>query len=292
VPWGPMRAERMTGGVLGSSALHLLVVLLLIFAWPWLIQVPPLVTPIIAVNLVPLGEETAARSSVELGSLPQEKAEKAPKPELVEAVPVAQAPPPAGVAQRQRESSPHRLTTSRMAPKPDIARTAMRPTTDSRAATKLPGDPSPDDLGARLSRLAKLQQPDTPIPSSPRRPLDGSGLSNLSATSVDAAAARDATYGVKDFIRAQVERRWHVDNRTLAGADAVVAIHIMLNRDGSVSRAEIVDNPRRHSDSAYRELALSARNAVLLSSPLAVPPGQFERAKDMVLNLDAREASQ
>ncbi|HUA54445.1 MAG TPA: hypothetical protein VMB81_19870 [Candidatus Sulfotelmatobacter sp.] len=278
----------MTRGVLGSSALHLLVVLLLIFGWPWLIQVPPTVTPIIVVNLVSLGEETAARSSGELASLPQEKAEEAAKLEPVEAVPVAEAPPPAGVAQRQRESSPHRLTTSRMAPKPDIART----TTDSRAATKLPGDPSPDDLGARLSRLAKLQQPDTPIPSSPRRPLNGSGLSNLSATSVDAAAARDATYGVKDFIRAQVERRWHVDNRTLASAGAVVAIHIMLNRDGSVSRAEIVDNPSRHSDSAYRELALSARNAVLLSSPLAVPSGQFERAKDMVLNLDAREASQ
>jgi len=241
------------------------------------------------VNLVSLGEETAARSSGELASLPQEKAEEAAKLEPVEAVPVAQAPPPVGL--RRQQSRP-RLITSRTAPKLDVARAAMGTASGGQTAAQLPGEPSRDDLGARLSRLAKLQQPNTPIPSSPRRPLNGSGLSNLSATSVDAAAARDATYGVKDFIRAQVERRWHVDNRTLASAGAVVAIHIMLNRDGSVSRAEIVDNPSRHSDSAYRELALSARNAVLLSSPLAVPPGQFDRAKDMVLNLDAREASQ
>ena len=58
---------------------------------------------------------------------------------------------------------------------------------------------------------------------------------------------------------------------------------------GSVSKAEVVDDPRRGADPAYRSLAISARNAALLSSPLKLPEGSYETVKDIVLTLDPRE---
>jgi hypothetical protein len=56
-----------------------------------------------------------------------------------------------------------------------------------------------------------------------------------------------------------------------------------------VTKAEIVDSSRA-SDPAYREVAVSARNAVLLSSPLALPAGHFQGVMDMVLYLNPRDA--
>jgi len=148
-----------------------------------------------------------------------------------------------------------------------------------------------DDLAARLERLARLRQPAPPMPPNPRR-QDGSGASNLTASSADAARARDAAYAVKDFIRAQVERRWNLNVTAPKGGDWVVAIHILLRPDGRVSRAEIVDTPRYRSDDAYRDFALSARNAVLLSSPLTVPAGEYDIAKDIVLDFRSKQVLQ
>jgi hypothetical protein len=67
---------------------------------------------------------------------------------------------------------------------------------------------------------------------------------------------------------------------------------VLLNRDSSVAKAEIVDDPNHGSDPGYHDLALSARNAVLLSSPLNLPPGRYEAVKDITLTLDPRSASQ
>jgi hypothetical protein len=46
----------------------------------------------------------------------------------------------------------------------------------------------------------------------------------------------------------------------------------------------------RSNDPAYREVAISARNAVLLSSPLSLPPGHYQEVMDMVLYLNPRDA--
>jgi hypothetical protein len=124
------------------------------------------------------------------------------------------------------------------------------------------------------------------------RQQDGAGASNVTAAAADAARARDATYGVKDFIRAQVERRWNPNRQAIKGRNWTVAIHILIARDGTVNQAEIVDEVRYRPDPAYFEFALSARNAVLLSSPLSLPPGAYEIAKDIVIDFNAKRLSQ
>ena len=58
---------------------------------------------------------------------------------------------------------------------------------------------------------------------------------------------------------------------------------------GVVLKAEIVDTARA-DDPAYREVAVSARNAVLLSSPLSLPAGHYQGVMDMVLYLNPKRS--
>ena len=103
--------------------------------------------------------------------------------------------------------------------------------------------------------------------------------------------------GLEDFQKKvefyRHDRHWYWDRRRLAAAgDWAVSIHLLLNRDGSVAKAEIVDDPGHGGNPEYHDLALSARNAVLLSSPFNLPPGLYESVRDITLTLDPRTASQ
>ena len=138
-------------------------------------------------------------------------------------------------------------------------------------------------MQAKLEAFAKLR-----LPESSQQALGSSGTSQNAATS-DGAALGPAAYSVNDFIRAQVERRWNLDLTILEDPNLTVSIHVVLTREGIVRKAEIVDNGRFKSDAVYRSIALSARNAVLLSSPIALPAGRYADMIDVVLNMNPRD---
>jgi hypothetical protein len=108
------------------------------------------------------------------------------------------------------------------------------------------------------------------------------------ATNDDIASGREGPFSVKDYIRAQIERRWNLDLATIGSGDFSVPIHVEMTSEGVVLKAEIVDSGRTN-DAAYREVAVSARNAVLLSSPLSLPAGHYQGLMDMVLFLNPRD---
>ncbi len=139
------------------------------------------------------------------------------------------------------------------------------------------GEPVPDPLETKLQALAKLRQPDTDT-------QIAAMTSNLPATSGDGTPGR----GMKDLIRAQVERRWNLNVASLGDGEFFVPIHVQMTKDGVVIKAEIVDSTRS-TDAVYREIAVSARNAVLLASPFALPPGHYQDVIDMVLELNPRD---
>lgn len=141
-----------------------------------------------------------------------------------------------------------------------------------------------DELQAKLEAFAKLRLPD-----SVQQVLGSSGTSQHTATSYGAVLGPEATYSVNDFIRAQVERRWNLDLAMLEDRNLTVSIHVVLTRDGVIKKAEIVKNERYRSDATYHSIALSARNAVLLSSPIALPPGRYRERLDIVLNLNPKD---
>lgn len=148
-----------------------------------------------------------------------------------------------------------------------------------------PANARPDDLEVKLNALAKLRQSSLDS----RRAEKTLGLSHTAAMRDDMAGA-SATLAVRDFIRAQVERRWTPDLATLGRRNFSVLIYVEITGAGVVRGAEIADPARSNSDGVYRAMALSARNAVLLSSPFALPAGRYSELMDFTLRLDTKDA--
>jgi len=142
---------------------------------------------------------------------------------------------------------------------------------------------APDALDAELARLSKARLPQT---------------GSLAAAPDFAAAepgdrgtgeGEEGAYGVRDLVRAQVLRRWSLDLAILGAQRFTVPVRVLMRRDGTVLRAEVVESPRFHTDKIYREIALSARNAVILSSPLALPAGNYAPVFAVTILLDPRD---
>ncbi|HEY3776812.1 MAG TPA: hypothetical protein VGL35_02010 [Rhizomicrobium sp.] len=171
----------------------------------------------------------------------------------------------------------------------EVAKSSMRP---SRVVPSSPRTPvalsrsqkrqAVDPLEIRLRKLAQLRQPDSTMPH------PDNGASDAVSDNNEARGAQPS-YRVRDFLRAQVERRWSLD---LARAQNItVRIRVVVARDGTVTKAEIVDRGRYASDAAWRAVALSARNAVLLSSPLSLPASAAGAPLDVTLALNPKDAS-
>jgi hypothetical protein len=144
--------------------------------------------------------------------------------------------------------------------------------------------------GKKLAhRDTEHAQPDTNRTPDPQ-PQDGDGVSNVT-TGADGNLGGHAAYGVKDYVRAQIERRWFPQGSALLRNDWVVQLHLQLDGNGDVEKAEIVDGGKM-GDLAYRDFAFSVRNAALLSAPFALPPGLDEAARDMTLDFNPRRVQQ
>jgi hypothetical protein len=243
------KRPRFSFGLAVSVILHVLVACLLVYR----LGTEEAEPASIPVDLVPVGAVTVPPQAGNGGAPQRQAALQQP------------AQPPS----RRAQANPNPV--SRMAPSKEKAPTNDEPT------------PPRDELQTKLEELAKLKQPQ----SDPRAKLGldrtGEGLAGQGHGPGD-----EGSYSIKDYIRQQVERRWSLDFAILGNRKLVVLLHLMLKRDGSVESVEIVNNSDR-TDAVYRSIAISARNAVILSSPFNLPPGTYEAAKDMVLDLNPRD---
>lgn len=138
-----------------------------------------------------------------------------------------------------------------------------------------------DALDAKLKALARLKQPRTDLK------LDqGQGVSNVDAANGEPGNA--ATYSIRDYVLAQVLRRWTLDLSKTKDKPLVIAVQVTMKRDGTISEAAIVEQARAKTDAYYRDIAVGARNAVLLSSPITLPPGDYPKEMHFTLRLDTR----
>ncbi len=147
------------------------------------------------------------------------------------------------------------------------------------AGTPEAGKANTDSLSTKLAALAELHQSDAEIQSGANR--------EMAATGDARSFGSNAPFGLRDFLRSQVERRWHLDLAGLGASDISVPIHVEITRDGRVLKADIADGTQR-VDPIYREIAASARNAVLAASPFALPPGRYDEIMQVVLDLNPR----
>jgi hypothetical protein len=123
------------------------------------------------------------------------------------------------------------------------------PAASSESSLRVPPAEAQQAIGVtpeKLEALAKLRQSDY-----------DSDLEAQQATN-DVPTPGDMTVSAaKDFIRAEVERRWNFDLKKLGDAGYSVPIHVQITSTGTVLTAEILDN-EHSADPTYREIALSA----------------------------------
>lgn len=145
--------------------------------------------------------------------------------------------------------------------------------------TKIPED----SLDAKLRSLARLRQPNMQVP-----PDNGPGQDLSSGGGGDGTG----TYSVRDYVRAQILRRWNLNLAKMGGRHFSVHIRIVMKRSGAITEAEVVGGPADASSDAailYRDIALSARNAAMLASPIALPVGDYPAEMRFVLDLNPRD---
>jgi len=89
-------------------------------------------------------------------------------------------------------------------------------------------EPVADELKAKLEALAKLRQPEAVTPSEE----NGAARPDRVAKNDDIASGIEGPFSVKDYIRAQVERRWNPDLASLRNHEVSVPIHVEITRAG------------------------------------------------------------
>jgi hypothetical protein len=155
----------------------------------------------------------------------------------------------------------------RSAPRPAVT---PRPTGVRPDAT----EPAPDELDARLQALSRLNGPDGPL-----RLGNGDGAGNGGGLSL------------RDFIRAQILRRWVPDLSRDQRRDRPVLLRISVTANGVISDIVIIDREQFNGDLLFRNMAIAARNAAMLASPVRMPPGNWPGVSTFVIDLDPKAAS-
>jgi len=151
-----------------------------------------------------------------------------------------------------------------------------------RAAVSATGKKPPQDaLDAKLRALARLKQPNSNV-----KIVQGQGVSTDDVSNGIEGDA--AVYSIRDYVLAQVLRRWTVDFGKVKDRPLSIGLKVTMKRDGSILLAEIVEQARLKTDAYYRDIAIGARNAVLLSSPINLPPGDYPKEMHFVLTLNTR----
>jgi len=136
--------------------------------------------------------------------------------------------------------------------------------------------PPPDALEARIAQLAQLQAPVSALPA----PDNGS---------IGARGNGDGGgYALADFVRAQILRLWWPDLASDSARGIPVALTLKMTRQGVISDVRITDQQRFNTDKLFRGMALSARNAAMLASPIPLPPGRYDAVMNIAITLDPK----
>lgn len=135
-----------------------------------------------------------------------------------------------------------------------------------------------DELSAKLRALAQLKTPDAPLPNA----------DNSSAPGGAGSGEGEGNYALKDFIRAQILRRWLPDLSIPGARNLPVLVRLRLLKSGVIDTVYVVDQDRFRTDKAFRDMALSARDAALLASPIQWPGGLTEKSQTLTITLDPK----
>ena len=308
-----------------SLGFHVLVVTLFTVGWPFLTSdetdtQPPIVVDI--VRTVPNTNLAGADSGGKAADVEQEEMLKKPPPPPPPAPvpkPVAQAKPAPKVAPRpvadDAEILPSKIVSAPVVrPKPEATKALKKPVSAPVSRPKSPQKkvtPVPkakpnklakqsrqkekaDALNGLLQNLAEATQAKEAEENqkAQKQALNKQLAQNLTAAVGDALKTPSNSsimpLGVSDIdrLRSHISKHWTPPVGAKGASQLKVDIFVKLERDGTVTRAEIVDKSRFNRDKLFSVAARAARSAILEASPLPLPAEKYELWKEFIFGFD------
>jgi outer membrane biosynthesis protein TonB len=305
-------------GMAWSALLHVVLGIVLIVGLPRLFDPPPPEDMPIAVELVTLAPETRAThpnpnlprpdAKPEVPEVEAPAPKPQPKPEPPKPAPVP--PSAATVSQPADEPAPPEAK-----PPPPPPPKPPEPKPEAKPVEK-PEVPKPKEKPEPPRQLAKVEpRPEEKKPEEkkydPRQfdallknlaPLHAAMTADATPENPRPAAARASsqpkaplgsqlTASELDMVRHQIARCWNVPAGARDAKDLVVEIKVIVDPDGTVRQATIVDQGRLGSDPFYRAAAESARRAFFnpLCRPLHLPAEKYAIWKDLVVDFSPKD---
>jgi outer membrane biosynthesis protein TonB len=302
-------------GLALSAMLHLVLGGALIIGLPRLFDPPPVEEMPVAVELVTIAPETRAthpnpnlprpdaKPDVPEAEAPAPKPQPKPEPPRPAPVPPAAAesppieqpalpeakpqPPPPKLPEPKPEMKPvEKLDMPKPKEKPEPPRqmAKLEPKPEEKKAEEKKYDPRQFD--ALLKNLAPVQTAVT-ADAPPQNPRVASARASSQPR---APLGSQLTASELDMVRHQIARCWNVPAGARDAKDLVVEIKVVVDPDGTVRQATIVDQGRL-GDSYFRAAAESARRAFFNPQcrPLHLPPEKYAIWKDLVVDFSPRD---
>jgi outer membrane biosynthesis protein TonB len=248
-------------GIVLSLVLHVGIVAMGYVSIPFMRKDPPEESPII-LELVTIDDVTAAPPK----PVPQEEPKPEPKNVEIEPVKAADMTPP---------------QVDQMPPPPDLKIQEEPKPPEKKVEPPKPKPEPPKkkkDEWADLQSLVKdLEKKDA------KKQEQQAAVSQDKAKVIAPMIADKATMTELDAIRAHIEACWRIDPGKEGIEELSAEIRVLINRDGSVQQAQIVDMGRYFADSAFRTFANSARNAVLSCGNIPFSPQRYDTFKDGIV---------
>ena len=303
-------------GMALSALLHVVLGIVLIIGLPRLFDPPPLEEMPIAVQLVTIAPETRAThpnpnlpradAKPDVPDIEAPAPKPQPKPEPPKPAPVpppaaavsqpadepappeAKPPPPPKPPEPKPEAKPvEKLEVPKPQEKPEPPRqmAKVEPKLEEKKPEEKKYDPRQFD--ALLKNLAPVRTAMT-ADATPEKPRPAAARAS---SQPKAPLGSQLTASELDMVRHQIARCWNVPAGARDAKDLVVEIKVIVDPDGTVRQATIVDQGRLGSDPFYRAAAESARRAFFnpLCRPLHLPAEKYAIWKDLVVDFSPKD---
>ena len=297
-------------GVALSAALHVVLGTLLIVGLPKLFDPPAPEEMPVAVQLVTIAPETRAtrpnpnqprpdaKPEIPDAETPVAKPEPKPEPPPPPVPPSAAVPPTPETAKppepKPAPPLPLKPPEPKPEPKPAEKVEAPRPKAKPEPTSQIvKNEPKPEpkkyDPG-QFEALLKNLAPQQSAPSPDAPPQKPRVASARASSQPRAPLGGQLTASELDLIRQQIARCWNVPAGARDAKDLVVEIRVVVDRDGTVQQATIVDQGRL-GDPFFRAAAESAKRAFFNPQcrPLHLPVEKYAIWKDLVVDFSPKD---
>ncbi len=257
-----------------SSGLHIFLVLITAFTFPFIAKKPIELPPLISIELIQISDKT----NIPFAPKAKKIIEKIKEKEKL----VSEQAPPKKIKKDKPDAIPLPDQNQEIVKKPEKdVQNPEKIDEEIKQVSEFEKDElfDPNNIAALIDK-SKEESAET---NNKKNKITQSNQKDISSSAL--------TLSEEDALKAQIFGCWSIPLGLPYNENLLVRIKLSLKPDGTVINSEILDHARMNKPGQgfYKVLAESALRAIRLCQPLSVPSTGYERWKDLQLNFDARE---